>query len=103
MQQRADTTWASGECCTLPRAAQRRLPGGHPVSPPRLHDSPPKACHVCRGGCLLACRLVEELVAVAAQQGCYKVILDCSEDNQAFYEKCGLTRKEVQMVKYLDR
>jgi glucosamine-phosphate N-acetyltransferase len=52
---------------------------------------------------LLACRLVEELVAVAAQQGCYKVILDCSEDNQAFYEKCGLTRKEVQMVKYLDR
>lgn len=35
---------------------------------------------------------------VCRQQGCYKVILDCSEANQAFYEKCGLTRKEVQMV-----
>ncbi|EFN58379.1 hypothetical protein CHLNCDRAFT_56820 [Chlorella variabilis] len=33
--------------------------------------------------------------------GCYKVILDCSEDNAPFYEKCGLIKKEVQMVKYL--
>ncbi len=30
--------------------------------------------------------------------GCYKVILDCAEANVSFYEKCGLTRKEVQMV-----
>lgn len=43
-------------------------------------------------------RLIEALVDAAAQQGCYKVILDCSEANQAFYEKCGLIRKEVQMV-----
>lgn len=33
--------------------------------------------------------------------GCYKVILDCGESNVAFYEKCGLTRKEVQMVSVL--
>lgn len=32
--------------------------------------------------------------------GCYKVILDCSGDNKTFYEKCGFTEKEVQMVKY---
>jgi hypothetical protein len=44
------------------------------------------------------CRLIEELVRVAKQQGCYKVILDCAESNVAFYEKCGLSRKEVQMV-----
>ena len=31
--------------------------------------------------------------------GCYKVILDCAEANVPFYEKCGLTRKEVQMVR----
>lgn len=31
--------------------------------------------------------------------GCYKVILDCSEDNVPFYQKCGLVKKEVQMVK----
>ncbi|GBF99254.1 glucosamine 6-phosphate N-acetyltransferase-like [Raphidocelis subcapitata] len=48
-------------------------------------------------------RLVEELVSVSRSRGCYKVILDCAEHNVAFYEKCGLTRKEVQMVQYLDR
>ena len=35
----------------------------------------------------------------AKEAGCYKVILDCAEANAAFYEKCGLTRKEVQMVR----
>eukprot|EP00878_Enallax_costatus_P031181 GHUV01034075.1.p1 GENE.GHUV01034075.1~~GHUV01034075.1.p1 ORF type:complete len:134 (+),score=26.98 GHUV01034075.1:319-720(+) len=48
-------------------------------------------------------RLIEELISIAKQQGCYKVILDCGEHNVPFYEKCGLTKKEVQMVKYLDR
>lgn len=48
-------------------------------------------------------RLVDALVAAAKAAGCYKVILDCAEHNVAFYEKCGLTRKEVQMVRYLDR
>ncbi|KAF6252261.1 acyl-CoA N-acyltransferase, partial [Scenedesmus sp. NREL 46B-D3] len=43
-------------------------------------------------------RLIDELVCVAKQRGCYKVILDCAEHNIPFYEKCGLSRKEVQMV-----
>jgi len=46
-------------------------------------------------------RLIEALVAVCRDKGCYKVILDCAEKNVAFYEKCGLTRKEVQMVRGL--
>lgn len=33
--------------------------------------------------------------------GCYKVILDCSEDNVRFYERCGFVRKEVQMAAYI--
>ena len=65
--------------------------------------------------------LLDALVAKARALGCYKarccyeqetwvasadlrarqVILDCSEDNQAFYAKCGFTRKEVQMALYL--
>ena len=53
----------------------------------------------CRGTGL-GKRLVEELVRWAESQGCYKVILDCAEDNAGFYTKCGLGRKEVQMVKY---
>ncbi|KAI8472929.1 MAG: N-acetyltransferase [Monoraphidium minutum] len=48
-------------------------------------------------------RLIEELVSVCRTRGAYKVILDCAEHNAAFYEKCGLTRKEIQMVRYLDR
>lgn len=35
----------------------------------------------------------------AKEVGCYKVILDCSEDNVNFYQKCGFTKKEVQMVR----
>lgn len=46
-------------------------------------------------------RLLERLRQEAVEMGCYKIILDCSEDNQPFYEKCGLTRKEIQMVEYL--
>jgi len=44
--------------------------------------------------------LIEAAADAAKAAGCYKVILDCSESNVAFYEKCGLTRKEVQMVRY---
>ncbi|GER54218.1 glucosamine 6-phosphate N-acetyltransferase [Striga asiatica] len=36
----------------------------------------------------------------ARETGCYKVILDCSVVNRAFYERCGFKQKEVQMVKY---
>ena len=46
-------------------------------------------------------RVIAALVAHAQSQGCYKVILDCSDSNVPFYEKCGFTRKEVQMVSYL--
>lgn len=46
-------------------------------------------------------KLLERLRQEAVDMGCYKMILDCSEENQPFYEKCGLTRKEIQMVEYL--
>lgn len=49
----------------------------------------------------IARRLLAALTHAAKARGCYKVILDCSEANAAFYEKCGLVRKEVQMVRYL--
>ena len=38
-------------------------------------------------------------MAVSQSQGCYKVILDCAEHNVDFYGKCGLSKKEVQMVR----
>lgn len=33
-------------------------------------------------------------------QKCYKVVLNCSESNVAFYKKCGFTRKGKEMVIY---
>ncbi len=41
--------------------------------------------------------LVERAVLAARESGCYKVILDCSEENVPFYEKSGFHRHEVAM------
>ncbi|KAJ9523892.1 hypothetical protein QJQ45_020094 [Haematococcus lacustris] len=54
----------------------------------------------CRGA-RLGLRLITALTEAAQAAGCYKVVLDCSEDNVAFYEKCGLRRKDVQMRQLL--
>lgn len=51
-------------------------------------------------GLQLGKRIIEFLTDHAHSMGCYKVILDCSVENRAFYEKCGFKQKEIQMVKY---
>uniref|UniRef100_A0A7S3G727 Glucosamine 6-phosphate N-acetyltransferase n=1 Tax=Palpitomonas bilix TaxID=652834 RepID=A0A7S3G727_9EUKA len=45
-------------------------------------------------------RLIMELLKRSQADGCYKTILDCAQDNVAFYAKCGLKTKEIQMVLY---
>ena len=42
--------------------------------------------------------MIDAVIEAAEGAGCYKVILDCSDDNAAFYSKCGLVKKEIQMV-----
>ncbi|CAG8508392.1 9951_t:CDS:2 [Dentiscutata heterogama] len=49
----------------------------------------------------LGLRIIQALKHIGAKTGCYKVILDCSEENVPFYEKCGFTRKECEMVWYI--
>ncbi|KAI8997077.1 acyl-CoA N-acyltransferase [Pilobolus umbonatus] len=49
----------------------------------------------------LGLRIIEALKFIGQQKGCYKVILDCSPKNVAFYEKCGFKAKEQQMAWYL--
>ncbi|KAI8867947.1 acyl-CoA N-acyltransferase [Ramicandelaber brevisporus] len=44
--------------------------------------------------------IINQLKWLSAQLGCYKVILNCNEHNVGFYEKCGLTKKDVQMTLY---
>lgn len=46
--------------------------------------------------------IIEHLVEVARKNKCYKVILDCNENNVPFYQKCGFKPKEIEMVQYLD-
>lgn len=46
-------------------------------------------------------RIIEDLVDKAKFFECYKVVLNCSEENVAFYEKCGFHKHEHQMRKDL--
>lgn len=67
----------------------------------------------------LGLRVIHTLVAISEAVGCYKTILNCSDDNvrkchfilesrtvidwaviTAFYEKCGFKKKENEMAKY---
>lgn len=42
-------------------------------------------------------KLVKHLKETAFQLGCYKVILNCSDDKKGFYQKCGFQQKENMM------
>lgn len=47
-------------------------------------------------------RLIEQLQYIGRAIGCYKVILNCTAENVAFYEKCNLKKKDVQMTHYFE-
>ena len=44
--------------------------------------------------------LIMSLKKMSMEAGCYKCILNCSETNVAFYEKCGMERRCVSMALY---
>lgn len=46
----------------------------------------------------LGLKIIKALMSISEAEGCYKTILNCSEGNVPFYEKCGFTRKETEMV-----
>ncbi|KAJ6262102.1 hypothetical protein Dda_2907 [Drechslerella dactyloides] len=48
----------------------------------------------------LGLRMIQALDSIAEASGCYKSILDCSESNQGFYEKCGFKLAGVEMAHY---
>lgn len=50
----------------------------------------------------LGLALIQGLTAIAEKEGCYKVILDCSDHNVGFYQKCGYTHSGCEMVKRFD-
>ena len=46
--------------------------------------------------------IINKLVTCANEEGCYKVILDCSSENVGFYENCGFNNKGVEMGLYFE-
>ncbi|KAH8823508.1 acyl-CoA N-acyltransferase [Flagelloscypha sp. PMI_526] len=48
----------------------------------------------------LGLRVINALTYISESMSCYKTILNCSENNVPFYEKCGFVKKEVEMTKY---
>ena len=55
----------------------------------------------CRGNGL-GKMLVNKCIEHAKQQHCYKIILNCSNENIPFYEKCGFNKKENEMAMYFN-
>ncbi|KAJ3096324.1 Glucosamine-phosphate N-acetyltransferase-like protein [Phlyctochytrium planicorne] len=45
--------------------------------------------------------IIETLKHIGKVTGCYKIILDCSEKNIPFYNKCGFVQKEYEMAWYI--
>ncbi len=50
----------------------------------------------------LGIKIIDFLTHKAENSGCYKIILDCSDKNVGFYEKCLYERKGAYMARYLD-
>lgn len=48
----------------------------------------------------LGLRIIQALTHISENNGCYKTILNCSDKNIPFYEKCGYEKKENEMAKY---
>ena len=44
--------------------------------------------------------MIEYLIEKAKEHQVYKIILNCSDENIKFYEKCGFELKSNQMAKY---
>jgi glucosamine-phosphate N-acetyltransferase len=47
--------------------------------------------------CGVGKKLLQHCIQTAKENDCYKVILDCEEYNQAFYEKCGFKKYSLAM------
>lgn len=47
--------------------------------------------------------LLNYLQSIAVKEKCYKIILNCSDKNIPFYERCGFNSVNVEMSVYLDK
>ena len=45
-------------------------------------------------------KLLNTLIEISKDKGCYKCILDCKDELEDFYKKCNFKKKGVQMCLY---
>jgi len=45
----------------------------------------------------IASEIIKKIIYLARQDNCYKIILDCNEDNISFYKKFGFFKHENEM------
>jgi len=45
-------------------------------------------------------KLIQLLIDISKNNNCYKVILNCNDENKSFYEKCGFNKTNNQMSIY---
>ncbi|KAG5635150.1 hypothetical protein H0H81_012272 [Sphagnurus paluster] len=48
----------------------------------------------------LGLRIIQALTYISENSGAYKTILNCSDKNIPFYQKCGYEKKENEMARY---
>ena len=48
-------------------------------------------------------RIMKELVDTAESFGCYKIVLQCKDQNKSFYKKCGFENKALAMQFFLNQ
>jgi len=52
-------------------------------------------------GCKLSKLLIDKAIELSKQYGCYKLILNCNDNNVIVYEKCGFINNGNLMTMYL--
>lgn len=45
-------------------------------------------------------KIIEKLVEISKEYGCYKTILNCSNDMVPFYQRLGFKQKNIEMSMY---
>ncbi|EKE37276.1 hypothetical protein ENUP19_0113G0017 [Entamoeba nuttalli] len=47
--------------------------------------------------------LIQKLIQIGKEKGCYKIVLDCQDGVKQFYEKCGIHYKDNCMAIYFNK
>jgi glucosamine-phosphate N-acetyltransferase len=45
-------------------------------------------------------QMIQYAVSLSKEYGCYKTILDCSDENVSFYQKCDFEKRDNMMAIY---